>query len=192
MESTIEQRAGGDTLVTGLTRARELRTVFHLALDRPRAGVRARLRPGGATSTVKACAFSPVRSLFEQREGILRADFEYEAYFGAGWSDPHATPAGPVRQGQDGATLLLPLERGRDYRLLLDLAAERPIEVALNGEGAGSCDLSTRPCEIVLRGASIVNGINSVGVPRQGEPPGRRPGVAFRGARIVSEPTPRR
>ena len=44
-------------------------------------------------------------------------------YFGAGWTDAQRTAAGPVRHGEDGATLLLPLERGVAYRLLLDLVA---------------------------------------------------------------------
>ena len=98
---------------------------------------------------------------------MLRPDFESEAYFGAGWSDVQRTATGPVRRGEAGATLFLPLERGVAYRLELDLAATdantNDWDVTLNGLALGVC----RPhapgsCNLLLPPSAIAAGTDTL------------------------------
>jgi hypothetical protein len=129
--------------------------------------VRARLRPGGARPTLDVCPLNAVHPLFEsgRTSGVLRPDFESEAYFGAGWSDAQRTATGPVRRGEEGATLFLPLARGVAYRLLLDLAADQPFDVdlTLNGVPVGACrPQAAGACDLLLPPAAIVEGTNTL------------------------------
>jgi hypothetical protein len=136
----------------------------------------------------------PVHPLIEpgRTSGVLRPDFESEAYFGAGWSDAQRTPTGPVRHAEDGATLFLPLERGVAYRLLLDLAADQPfdVEVTLSGEPVGAC----RPhaavvCNLLLPPPAIVSGTNTVRLSMaRGSLPGPIRRLTFREARLQIVP----
>jgi hypothetical protein len=151
--------------------------------------VRARLRPQGAQPSVTVCAFDPVQALFEpgRTMAVLRPDFESEPYFGAGWGDAERTPAGPVRYGDDRATLFLPLEQGRNYRLSLDLAADASasLEVTLNGVHAGRCDPhAAQPCELSLPPAGIRDGVNTLMLSLAGEKRNRSHVFTLRGARI--------
>jgi hypothetical protein len=180
----------GDILRTQLTRSGERRPVFRLALDRPLSSMLARVRPGGSRSSLTVCSHHPVHPLFEkgQMAATLRADFESEPYFGAGWGDAERTGTGPLRQGEAGATLLLPLEQGRAYLASLDLAAaETRLDVTLNGVQVGTCDLHTRrPCELALPAAAVVAGINTLAfMPPGSEPTPGHTVFVFRGARIA-------
>jgi hypothetical protein len=189
MQTTIAHDPAGDILTTELRRPADLRPVFRLALDRPYSGVRARLRGHGAQSTISICAFTAMQPLFEQggTSAILRPDFESEPYFGAGWGDAQRAPTGPIRYGDDRATLFLPLEQGRGYRMLLDLAGEAPgnLEVTLNGVHAGACDPhAAHPCEVSLPPAEIRDGINTVMLSLADENRKRSHVFTFRGARF--------
>ena len=119
----------------------------------------------------------------------LSADFESEPYFGAGWGDAQRTGTGPVRQGEAGATLFLPLEQDRAYHASLDLAAveTQALDVTLNGVQVGACELRTgRPCELTFPAAAVVAGINTLTlIPPGGEPTPGRTVFTFRGARIA-------
>jgi hypothetical protein len=132
-----------------------------------------------------------VRPLFEKGRtvAILRADFESEPYFGAGWEDAERTGTGPLRHGEGGATLFLPLEQGRSYHVSLDLAAgeTQALDVTLNGLQAGACDLRTgRLCELELPAAAVLPGINTLTLVLPGaEPAPGRARFTFRGARIA-------
>jgi hypothetical protein len=111
---TVESTSGaadGQAMTTELTRSSERRPVFRFSTDRPGVHARARLRPGGIAPAVKVCAHRPPRPLFPPgaSTGTLRADFESEAYYGAGWGDAVKNDAGALRHGGDSATLLLPL-----------------------------------------------------------------------------------
>ena len=106
IRTVVARTPEGDVLTTTLTRAGESRPVFRLALDRVPSGARARLRPGGARPTLDVCALNAVHPLFEpgRTSGVLRPDFESEAYFGAGWTDAQRTATGPGaarRRGRD-------------------------------------------------------------------------------------------
>jgi Protein of unknown function (DUF2723) len=136
IQTAVTSTPEGDVFSTTLTRAGESRPVFRVALDRVPSSGRARLRAGGARPTIDLCGLSPVHPLVApgRTSGVLRPDFESEAYFGAGWTDAQRTPTGPVRRGEDGATLFLPLDRGVTYRLLLDLAVTDTSERAAASE----------------------------------------------------------
>jgi len=165
IETAVARHPDGDLLSTTLTRGGDRRPLFRLALDRPILAARARVRGSGTPSTIRVCALNAVRPLFAagQKSAVLMPDFESEAYFGAGWSDAMRTPTGPVRRAENGATLLLPLERGHDYRLLLDMAATLELDVALNGERVGGCDPQPpRACELILPSAGIQDGVNTL------------------------------
>jgi hypothetical protein len=161
MHSTIAPDVAGDIVTTVLSRPGERRPVFRLALDRVPPAARARLAKG-SLQTVGICAFSPARPLFDgdNADAHLRADFESEAWFGAGWSDAQRTPTGPVRRGENGAVLLLPLSPGRDYGLWLDLEGKTRAVVTLNGQPAGICEPGG--CEIRLPAAGVRDGVNEV------------------------------
>lgn len=203
IETAVTATPEGDLLTTTLTRAGESRPVFRLALDRRPSDVRARLRAGGARPALDICGLSAVHPLVEpgRPSGVLRPDFESEVYFGAGWTDAQRTATGPVRRGEDGATLFLPLERGVAYRLLLDVAATdtgseraaasdpRDLDVTLNGLPLGTC----RPhaagvCTLLLPPAAVVAGTNTVRLSlARGSPPGPVR-LTFREARIQMVP----
>ena len=189
--TTFIQDPDGDILRTELNRSGERRPVFRLALDRPLSNVLARVRPGGSRSSLTVCSDHPVHPLFE-KEGMaatLRADFESEPYFGAGWGDAQRTDAGPLRQGEAGATLLLPLEPGRAYLASLDLAATeaRTLNVTFNGVQVGACDLRAgRPCELALPGTAASAGINTLTLmPPGSEPTPGHTVFTFRGGRFA-------
>ena len=119
----------------------------------------------------------------------LRADFESEPYFGAGWGDAERTATGPLRHGEAGATLFLPLEQGRSYIASLEISGTdtRVMDVTLNGVLVGACDLHTgRPCDIALPAAVVVAGTNTLTLmPPGGTPTPGRVVFTFRGARIA-------
>ena len=186
---TITQAVDRSFLTTTLTRAGESRPVFRLAFDRPQTGVRARLRGGGAQSSLRVCAHTPLRPLFHRHEstGVLRADFESEPYFGAGWGDAMRTPTGAVRQTRRDAALFLPLEQGQAYRGSLDLAADEFMELSLtlNGAPVGTCDPhAPKPCEVLLPSATVRQGLNTLLVSVPGGELTRSRVLTFRGARI--------
>jgi hypothetical protein len=198
-QSLVAATPEGDVVTTTLTRTGESRPVFRLALDRvpldeAQGGpsrARARLRAGGARPTLDVCALNPVHPLFEpgRTSGVLRPDFESEAYFGAGWTDAERTATGPVRRGEAGATLFLALDRGVAYRLELDLGAPDANqtvdwEVTLNGLALGVC----RPhapgaCTLLLPPSAIVAGTNTVQLSPRGSP-ARSARLVFREARL--------
>ena len=160
MHTTVSSDPDGDILTTTLTRPADRRPVFRLALDRAPVSARARVS-GEGTRAVTLCAFHSQRSLFEANATTarLRPDFESEAWFGAGWGDAERTPTGPVRRGASGATLLLPLAAGRDYRLSMDLEGA-DASVLVNGNPAGVCTAAA--CDVLLPAAAIRNGVNEV------------------------------
>jgi hypothetical protein len=123
IETAVAHHPDGDVLTTTLTRGGDRRPLFRLALDRPILAARARVLGTGTPSAIRVCALNAVQPLFAagQKSAVLKPDFESEAYFGAGWSDAMRTPTGPARRAENGAALFLPLERGHEYRLLLDL-----------------------------------------------------------------------
>ena len=189
IENLVAATPEGDVLTTTLTRTGESRPIFRLALDRVPSSARARLRPGGARPTLDVCALGAVHPLVEpgRTVGVLRPDFESEAYFGAGWTDAQRTPTGPVRRGEDGATLFLPLERGVAYRLLLDLAADDAVDwdVSLNGLALGVCrPHAAGACDLLLPPATIVAGTNTIRLSPVRGSSSRPVRVTFREARL--------
>jgi hypothetical protein len=193
MRTTIAHDPDGDMLSTELTRSGERRPVFRLALDRPLSPARARVRPGGSRSSLTLCSHEAVRPLFEggRTTAVLDADFESEPYFGAGWGDANRTPTGPSRDGEDGATVFLPLEQGRGYRASLEMAAAETVtlDVTLNGVHVGECDPhGARPCDVTLPEVVVRRGINTLmlslrDVATRGQ---QRPLFTFRRARIAA------
>jgi hypothetical protein len=195
MRTTIAHDLDGDMLSTELTRSGERRPVFRLALDRPLSPARARVRPGGSRSSLKLCSHEAVRPLFDGggTTAVLEPDFESEPYFGAGWGDANPTPTGPSRDGEDGATVFLPLEQGRGYHASLDLAAAETVtlDVTLDGVHVGECNPNGgRPCEVALPAAIVRRGINTLMLSvRDAAPRGQQRAVfTFRGARIAALP----
>lgn len=70
-----------------------------------------------------------------------------------------------MRRGVSGATLLLPLDAGRSYRVTLDVvgALATPIEIRLNGRSLGTCAPRARiPCEVTLPASLVKAGVNAV------------------------------
>lgn len=193
---TVESATGEDTvLFTELTRTAWRRPVFRLALNRAPAAARGRVKPGGVRSFVIVCQHRPVRPLFQAgveaagNIAVLRPDFESEAYFGAGWGAAERTATGPVRRGDDTATLLLPFDTSFTYRVALDVTAgDSGIDIAANGAAAGSCELSHKiPCEVTLGPGVVRQGTNALtlSVRRGGASALRREPLTFRGARII-------
>ncbi|HET7696104.1 MAG TPA: DUF2723 domain-containing protein [Vicinamibacterales bacterium] len=161
----VTHRSEGDVLTTRVARTGDRRPLFRLALDRRLPAVRARVRAAGAPSAIRVCALNPMRALFPpgRAAAVLNANFESEAYFGAGWSDAIRTPAGPVRRAENAATLFLPLAPGRDHRLVLEIAPGiRGIEVALDDQPLGLCTPLPRGCEIILPSGAIQNGVSAL------------------------------
>jgi hypothetical protein len=189
--TTTTRTADGDLLIaTVMTRSTERRPVFRFSTDRPGIHARARVRPGGARSAVKVCSHQPARPLFKagSNTGVLKADFESEAYFGAGWSDAERNPAGSLRRGEGAATLLLPLPREFSYRIVLDLASadESGVAIGVDGQPLETCTLrGTTRCDVTLPAALVRGGVTAITLERIGAPSsGRGPALIFRGARL--------
>ena len=191
MRTSIAHDLDGDIMSTELTRSGESRPVFRLAIDRPLTEVHARVQPGGSQSSATLCAHREMRPLFDEGSSAasLRADFESEAYFGAGWGDAERSPTGPVRRGEDGASLFLPLEAGRDFRMALDLSADvalplMKLMLTLNGFQVGDCDAHGRtPCTVTLPSVLVRRGVNTLTLSPDLTGRQRQPFI-FRGARI--------
>jgi hypothetical protein len=123
----------------------------------------------------------------DEHSGRLRADFESEPYFGAGWGDATRTPTGAVRHARRDAALFLPLEQGHSYRVFLDLTAEEAVDVslALNGSPVGACDPhAARSCELLLPSAAVHHGVNTLLLSVPGGELTRSRVLTFRGAGI--------
>ena len=147
-----------------LARTGSRRPLFRLSLDRPPERARARLRLGAAGAQ-RVCSHRPARELFggAGREAVLRADFESEAYFGAGWGMAERTPLGTIRRGAGSTSLLVPLRAGRACRVTLEGTAPSAVDVTINGSAAGSCDLNQDSrCEIEISAAAARQGLNSI------------------------------
>ena len=114
---------------------------------------------------------------------MLRPDFESAPYFGPGWSVPDHTHEGTVRRTNgERATLFLPLETGYDYRIVLNLEADRgtQVSIAANGVEIGGCNLDDRaPCQVSLPRTAMVKGVTNVVLSSSNTKP-----LVFRGARI--------
>jgi hypothetical protein len=185
--------AGGIDFVAELTRGPILRPLFRLALDCVPQRARARVVAGGIATTIKACGQKPP-PLFagDRTHALIRADFESEAYFGAGWHDAERTPTGRTRRGDERATLLLPLTSGFSYDIAIDVVAttER-IDVSLNGAALTRCHVArSAPCEMTLPAAAVKAGVNAITLSiAGGAPADRSTPLTFRGARLVRTPT---
>ena len=135
---------------------------------------RARLKPGGAHSSVRVCA-QEMFPLFA--DGASRADlspdFESEAYFGPGWGDAERTATGRVRRGEDRATLLLPLQRGCGSRPVPQSRSKQDgMELALDNDAIGACALGAGvPCEVALPRSTVRDGTNTLTLTAQGSSP---------------------
>jgi hypothetical protein len=142
---------------------------------------------------VTLCPHHPARPLFSpgSNAGILRADFESEAYYGAGWSGAERNEAGALRRGEEAATLLLPLASGFSYHLGLDVTATdgAGVTLFLNGRAVGTCD-TRRACEVTLPAALLqTDDMSALTFVRTGEAGERRgPALVFRGARLDRRP----
>jgi hypothetical protein len=119
----------------------------------------------------------------------IKADFEAEPYFGAGWHDSERTPTGRVRRVDDRATLLLPLTTGDSYQISLDLVAATPtrIDVTLNGAAVGGCDLGGqgRSCDVTLSSGMARDGVNALTLTAVRSPSQAASPLIFQGARIL-------
>jgi hypothetical protein len=181
---------GSQVLIVDLSRHRSRRPVFRLAIDSPSHSGRARVRPGGVQSSITLCAHVPGPLFRSQHNpGIVKPDFDGEAYFGAGWGGPEATATGSVRRGGSGATLLLPLESTTGYRAVFDVVGEpaTTIEIMLNTTAIGTCNLSERGrCEAMLPAGMVRPGINTLtfSVPAALVANVEPVDLTFRGARI--------
>jgi hypothetical protein len=177
-------------LATELTRAVYGRPLFRMALHCPPLHARARVRSGGVESTVTMCAHRPP-ALFSAgaERAVIKADFEAEPYFGAGWHDSERTATGRVRRADDRATLLLPLTAGDSYQISLDLVAATPIRIdtALNGAAVGSCELGGqgKSCDVTLPSGIAQNGVNALTLTAVRLPSSAAPPLIFQGARIL-------
>jgi hypothetical protein len=181
-------------LTTHMTRGSERRAVFRFALDRPAVHARATVAPGSVIQAVTVCPHHPARPLFTpgSNAGELRADFESEAYYGAGWSGAERNEAGPLRRGEEIATLLLPLPRGFNYHLALDLTSTDGAGVALtlNGQPVGACDMrGSSKCEVTIPSEVLADDASALTVARTSAPGELRgPAMIFRGARLDRRP----
>ncbi len=181
---------GTRVIATAMTRSSEARPVFRLSLDRPAVQARARVRPGGMHAAVKVCSHRPARPLFAPGSdaGVLRADFESEAYYGAGWSGAERNEAGPLRRGDEVATLLLPLPRGASYRIVMDLTStdQAAVAFALDGQPVGTCGFRNGArCELTVPAALVRADVSALTLERIGSPGAPRgPAMTFRGAQL--------
>ena len=168
--STIERHSAGNGSAVyewSLQRTSERRPLYRLALDAPPSSARMRLQGGSAVQSMKICSHQPSRQLFPpgDHEARLQGDFESEAFFGSGWANAERTPGGVVRKGVTGATLLLPLDAGSSYRIVMDLEASGAFTapVNVNGSGVGSCQLSgVSRCELTLPAGAVRSGVNTI------------------------------
>lgn len=185
---------GALAIATELRRSSERRPVFRLSMDRPAVQARARVRPGGVRAAVTVCSHQPARPLFEpgSNTGTLKADFESEAYYGAGWSGAEKNDAGPFRRGEDTATLLLPLPAAFTYHLALDVtsADEAGIALAIDGRPVGTCEPRLKAmCEVSLPATVLRGGVSALTIERIGPPRASGgPALIFRGARLDRRP----
>jgi len=186
----VQQDADGKTLWTAeLTRSGGRRTVFRFALDRPGLRAVARIRSGVASS-ITLCSLPPT-PLFRDSGSVdfIRPNFENESYFGAGWSGVELAGTGRVRLGSTRATMLVPLEGGRSYRVAFDLTAppNSRTTIELNGAAVGTCAAAeVMSCSVDLRPsqtAGPVSALTLVTINADGTPIRPRT-VIFRGARI--------
>jgi hypothetical protein len=187
---------------TVMTRASERRPVFRFAVDRSGVHARARVRPGSATQAITVCPHHPARPLFTpgSNAGVLRGDFESEAYYGAGWGGAERNETGAFRRGEETATLLLPLARGFSYHLALDVTSTDGTGVALslNGQLVGACDVRGKgACEVTLPAGLLRDDVSALTLVRTGAPGEHRgPPLIFRGAHLdrrpADVPAPRR
>jgi hypothetical protein len=129
-----------------LSRTGGRRTVFRFALDAAAAGARARVNgdwPGG----IALCAFPPM-PLFRGggSSEAIPAAFDHESYFGAGWSRAEMADTGRVRLAGERAAVLLPLERGSVYRLVMELSGPAGLQttVMVGGQTLAQCQLAER------------------------------------------------
>jgi hypothetical protein len=181
---------GTVVLITELTRAVYGRPLFRLALHCPPSHARARVRSGGMESTMTMCAHRPP-TLFPAgaERAVIKADFEAEPYFGAGWHDAERTPTGRVRRADDRATLLLPLTSGGSYRISLDLAATPPthIDAALNGAVVGGCEVGVQEtsCDLTVSSRIVRGGVNALTLTAVRLPSSAASSLIFQGARIL-------
>jgi hypothetical protein len=190
--TSVNRTANGVDAVAELTRGPSLRPLFRLTLDCVPRHARARLRPGGVTTTIKACGQKPA-PMFpgDTTHALIRPDFESEAYFGAGWHDAERTPTGRTRRGDETATLLLPLAPGFSYDMAIDVVGAAPIDVALNGAPLARCPAArSAGCEVTLPASAVRSGVNAVSLSvAPAAAAGRSPPLIFRGARLVRKPT---
>ncbi|HMF60983.1 MAG TPA: hypothetical protein VK595_11465, partial [Vicinamibacterales bacterium] len=183
-----------DAIATVMTRGSERRPVFRFALDRPAVHARARVRPGSVSQAVTVCPHRPARPLItpELNAGALRADFESEAYYGAGWGGAERNEAGALRRGEEAATLLLALPGGFSYHLTLDVTTTdgAGVALALNGQPVGACDMhGNGECDVTLPAALLRDEVSALTFARTGGSGERRgPALIFRGARLVRRP----
>ena len=156
-DTSLQQRQEGNELVLEwrFARSGERRPLFRLALDRPVDAARARVAPGSDVSAATLCSHRPWRPAAAPGSTRLHisANFEDEAFFGAGWSRADRQPEGALRRGRDRATLFVPLQPNVGYQLKLALAAAAPssIAVLVDGERAGTCRIGNeRTCEVTI------------------------------------------
>lgn len=192
--TAVTTSAEGEPVVrTEMTRGSESRAVFRLSFDGPVAHARARVRPGGVRQAITVCSQHPARPLFRpgSQSGELRTDFESEAYYGAGWGGPERNQAGSFRRPQARSALLLPLERGFEYHVALDLSAEAEAQVAavLDGDPVGLCAVrGSSGCELTLRRTAAGSDVSALTLAASGTRDGS-PRLTFRGARIARQPS---
>lgn len=179
-----------ETRVWHLARTGSRRPLFRLALDRPPRTAKARLVPGEAVNSVRICGHRPSRQLFSPGADRARllADFESEAFFGSGWGGAQRSPSGVSRRGRSGATLLLPLDSGFAYRLVMDLDSVGPGDwrILVNGAAAGGCRLQgIGRCEVVLPAALVQPGVTALTLVDATSD--QSAGITFLGARLARE-----
>jgi transmembrane protein TMEM260 (protein O-mannosyltransferase) len=190
-KAEIVRTAAGSTGVEQtfqFTRTHNRRPVFRVAGDAPFPAVRARLEPGGASSSLLLCSHVPP-ALFRQGSAAaeINANLDSEAYFGPGWSLPERVGDTRVRRGENGATLLLPLVASSGYRLQLEVDAkpEARIDVRVNGQDAGHCDpTSGSPCDVTLAPGLFRDGVNSLSLLAAASPGSGAVVLTFSRARI--------
>jgi hypothetical protein len=193
---TVSLQPGSDgkaVWTVELTRSGGRRTVFRFALDRLGQRAAARLRSGVAPS-ISLCS-QPPTPLF--RDGgnvdVIRPNFENESYFGAGWSGVELAGTGRVRLGSTRATLLIPLESGRSYRMAFDVSGppNSRTSIELNGAAVGACaGGEASSCAVDLRplpGTGPVSTVTMVTLNPDGSAIRPRT-VILRGARIERTP----
>lgn len=168
-ETALAQRYESDVFVANWNIARTggRRPLFRLAFNQPVNVGRARLAESSEISAAKVCAHRPSRALAPPAATriLLNADFESEAFFGAGWSSVERRADGAARQGDAGATLLLPLATGTGYRAMFVLSADAPrtVTVVVNGTPTGTCQVNgVTVCHVTVPAATIDDKVSVV------------------------------